>query len=298
MAIVRFKNHKDFLNYFLGWNSELDGFIFRGHSQAKYKLIPTVFRCSYSEKMDCYTRLKGGELYYEDKILSQIHYEYLLLRQFYQLADSHGLRVPNSELLRKTLPSRNDMSWLDLMSSKDGWLPAHLEEVAALAQHYGIHTRLLDWTYDPFIALYFALKDWDKSTGPLAIWCLNKDRYIDLKRNHENLSMRFVTPPCFDNPNLNAQKGIFTYSPTGYDNQHRISIDPRPLQQIIKSELPDGANLDYLLKVVILPRKLARKAYIEIINHGYGAAKIFPGYKGVSEQILESLKLSDRNITN
>jgi hypothetical protein len=36
------------------------------------------------------------------------------------------------------------------------WIFDDLEELTALAQHYGIPTRMLDWTYDFDTALYFA----------------------------------------------------------------------------------------------------------------------------------------------
>ena len=46
-----------------------------------------------------------------------------------------------------------------------GWL--------AMMQHYGAPTRLMDWTYSFFIAVYFAL---EASSTDAAVWALNTDR--------------------------------------------------------------------------------------------------------------------------
>jgi hypothetical protein len=74
---------------------------------------------------------------------------------------------------------------------------------AAIAQHHGIKTRLLDWTYNPINAALFAASGQSEESTELGVFAFHPSHF-------ENTYTEIYKPPPSVTAFLHAQEGLFT----------------------------------------------------------------------------------------
>ena len=305
--------------------------IFRGVSDYNHKLVPKALRkekdgkyviCNYihqNASKDYHSAIVDGIECDNKELTLELQYrrEFFILFRFLDWADKSGLKVPEDRKIRKLLHSYINHPF-------DGYWPqSRFYEVIALAQHNGLPTCALDWSYNYKVSLYFAVrKILKKDMSKCVLWAFNY-KYFEKKSEYvvktgiekeKKPQLRFYRPQYYYNDNLKAQKGLFTFL---INNEKTFNPEEiKPLEEFvcdmvkevavknrnskIEVKLPGIAkftlekNERIFYKFVIEGE--AKEKILEKLYSGYYSEEyLFPGYKGVADAMknwadLQNLK--------
>lgn len=168
-----------------------------------------------------------------------------------------------------------------------------------IAQHYGMPTRLLDWTENPLVALFFACIDKRQKDGTL--WILHKPNYAIWKdTNNEQINKSTFEDNIFNLISRRdcSHKYPFLYTPYYFDTRMSAQSSWFMVWGTEELSFEDMLNDDCYIsqtKKTDMPGNFAHKLYIkscdkqrimrELDTCGINSKTLFPGLEGVGKYI-------------
>jgi len=246
--------------------------LYRGQGDDRWNLTPGMLRKGMSSTADM-----------------QVFKEWAYIETFVRHCDSIGLVIPNdSPAFRDKFLNQNNPTGPG--GSVSEWPPTEMLPLMALAQHYRLPTRLLDWSTRAYVAAYFAISDAlakkvDADAERLAVWVL------DIERRAHFHELKVVTVPGGNNANLAAQSGRFTLLT-------QKGGRARPFEGETALDLYFGAqSLPTPLKRITLPITEAPAALKLCSLYGVTGAALFPDYYGAARATEDILSTTPMNGT-
>ena len=233
--------------------------------------------------------------------------ELYVLLKFLNWADKSGLKISTTPTIRRLIHET-----IEFKPPKNKWPNLDFFEIISLAQHYGLPTQAMDWSYDYKSSLYFATNNiLHNNTDDCVLWAFNYKLFENsyIPGHPHPYKLQFYRPEYNSNKNLMGQKGLFTFIIS-----ENYNFDRRPLDQIIiedvinnidpKAKIKNYVKLyglnDFIIphneKIFykfIIPGDLKHYILNELYLEGYSEENLFPGYSGVVQSIKNRVRLEE-----
>ncbi len=155
----------------------------------------------------------------------------------------------------------------------DNWNPI---DILSLMQHHGTPTRLLDFTYSPLVASYFALRD---ARGNSAIWVIDTNHLMEIQKSEGFESYSgpthmddykiakkhpgaVILSPSFPHLRLSAQHGCF----------------------LVPGRISNEINSDFINSQVVLSEYLVMDSITKLRGLGIDDDFLFPNLDRIAQE--------------
>ncbi|WP_335956428.1 FRG domain-containing protein [Acinetobacter bereziniae] len=256
-------------------HTHFQNFIYRGQMDFTWGLIPGSFRNFVND----------------EKSYTQQEIENLL--NFIRCTDELNIQIPSDSSslrnhLKKILAEKGNMAC-------NNWINEVTHEMLGYAQHYGAVTRLLDWSYNPLVSLYFSSIGLLKAkTKPkyFSLYILNID-YLKIKNPEKDL-VSVLNIPKGLNKHISYQNGCFTLvEQEDYRNSQQSKdflkklgmekdLTPKHINDVLSYH-----NQDYCLLKINFHKNTAQTIFKYCNSMGINASSIYEPGEALKNRIEE-----------
>ena len=174
-------------------------------------------------------------------------------------------------------------------------------ELWALGQHYGLATPFLDWSFSPYIALFFAFNDPSRPpSGERVLWALDIKKIKEINRaieDHFGIKkslgedvtygyevfekdrvpiIELIEPLSDDNPRIISQAGMFT----------RLPVLTHLEKWVFYS---CGENYKDALLKIIIPEDARDSVIWALEKMNIHSASLFPDVNGLVDPLVKTI---------
>ena len=158
----------------------------------------------------------------------------------------------------------------------------------ALGQHHGLPTRLLDWTYSPYVALHFATHNVEHFDTDGIVWM------VDYVKAHERLPARLRETLDTEGANVFTTEMLADVSPELHDLDHEgdgfvLFVEPPSFDARIVNQYalfcalsPIDLELEGLARRIVLPAEIKWEIRDKLDQANVTERVLFPGLDGIS----------------
>ncbi|HYH09598.1 MAG TPA: FRG domain-containing protein [Thermoanaerobaculia bacterium] len=167
----------------------------------------------------------------------------------------------------------------------------------SLAKHHGLPTRLLDWTYSPYVAMHFATHDPRHFDEDAAIWCVDYRRINDILPDPLRKVLGDEDVNIFTTELLNRVATTLEEYDDLSDDDFVVffeppSLDERIVNQFALFSLPSSPTMsltsllerrDAAYRRIVIPAALKWEVRDKLDQANITERVLFPGLDGLSQ---------------
>lgn len=171
-------------------------------------------------------------------------------------------------------------------------------------QHYRIPTRLLDWSYSPLVALYFALSSAEFKDGEAidscAVWTLHPETWNAAALSYQKAPAKIFGTSSPESQNYKTQaaynlQDADAIAIEGIHNSPRIVAQQGaftifgPTTKPLESQFQSTAYPSDVLSVITITAKYINSLKVELLAAGILETTIFPDLEGLAIRLRREL---------